>query len=196
VGKADDAGAKGLLSVAFGEAGDKAAVDFDDVDLEGVELGERGVARAEVVERETDPGATEARETVTVGVAAVEEDAFGDFEDDGVSGTNADTRWVAGPRPSRCDLSRAQCFAGRRRGVRRALWRRRAAGRCRIHVYRPIISCSPVRFSGVVARPFRGHRKRPSQAVAARSSYGDEPRSNRIQVAPSCAAMKESTLGS
>ena len=86
VGEADDAGAEGLLAVAFGESGDKAAVDFDDVDLEGVELGERGVARAEVVERETDPGATEARETVTVGVAAVEEDALGDFEDDGARG--------------------------------------------------------------------------------------------------------------
>ena len=108
MGEADDACTEGLLAVAFGEARDEAAVDFDDVDLEGVKLGESGVARAEVVERETDPGASEARETVTVGVAAVEEDALGDFEDDGVSSTNADTRWVAGPRPSRCGLSRAQ----------------------------------------------------------------------------------------
>ena len=70
--------------VVAGEVVDEAFVDFEDVDGEFREGGEGGVAGAEVVDRDADPGAAEVVEGVDDAAGFTGEDGFGDFEDEAV----------------------------------------------------------------------------------------------------------------
>ena len=68
----------GLLA----ELADEGLVDFEEVDREGVQVGERGVLGAEVVERDTDAEALEGVESLVDEGRVGQQGAFGEFEDE------------------------------------------------------------------------------------------------------------------
>ena len=70
----DRAGDRRAL-VVLAEGGDEAAVDLQHVEREAVQVGERRVAGAEVVEREADAERLAARASVSIVPAAVLHDA-------------------------------------------------------------------------------------------------------------------------
>ena len=80
VDHADHGADKGVGGEVTAEGFDEAAVDLECAEWEVLEVAERGVARAEVVDREVDTQALEASEGIGGGTEGADERTFGDFE--------------------------------------------------------------------------------------------------------------------
>src|SRR5437870_8151832 len=67
-------------ALASQEVLDEAAVDLQLVEGEALQIAQRGVARAEIVERDAHPERAQRMQQLERGVAAFEEDRFGDLD--------------------------------------------------------------------------------------------------------------------
>jgi len=80
VGEGDDGAGDGGVVVVVGQAGDERLVDLQDVDGQALEVAERGVAGAEVVDRQLQAELLERLEDRQGFLLAVHHEGFGDFQ--------------------------------------------------------------------------------------------------------------------
>jgi len=80
LGQADHRLDDGRVVAALGQTTDKSAVDFQDVNGEALQVGQRRVARAEVVDRQLDPQTLERVQLDDGRFGLLHDHAFGDLE--------------------------------------------------------------------------------------------------------------------
>ncbi len=67
-------------SAGFGDVGDEAAIDLDLVERETLQIAQRGIAGAEIVQRDTDTDGAKLMQNLQRGFVIADQDGFGDLK--------------------------------------------------------------------------------------------------------------------
>ena len=88
----DHGGHQRLIFAIIGHIMNKTLIDLEKVDMEFLQIGERRIARAKVIDGQLHPGLAELREFFQGLRAVIEQQALRHFDDDGLAGKADDVQ--------------------------------------------------------------------------------------------------------